>query len=408
MINEKWDYTDEELPWWAKPRARHRPDPMEPGIAIPADIGELITPILARILLFRIAVAATLLVTIWIGGRLAAAENSGTIIVSSCLVGFVFGIVSYLRRALDRSAAADAGAFRPRVLPPIPSPWRIVLPPLIAPLVIIGAISVYALLANRFIGLTLLVPATIGVFYFSGASPIRFMRQKYVAHIHSDRTVVNTIQAMQDRPDAIKLATFLLVAWLVPAFTSNTFGLIAVLGVCAFEAKRSFQQLVGGNQWSFFLFGVWRSGARLTREYLDYRQLEDNSWRPEETIRNRQYRAAGLLMLLDITLLVSLAYYVPWEPFAALFVPEFRTNALFVPEATMTNYRWLTAPFMLVRLADPLAGYLVCFVIAIAIYLLLPLIILYLLYIEPLTVFESIEQHISKNYERIHPWTRTT
>lgn len=404
MINDKWDYTPKELPWWAQPRAPLPPDPMAPGLGTPAKLGDLITPLLGRILPFRIFVAAMLLLTIWIGGRLADAQNLATIIVGSSLVGFILGILDYLRRVLVRSAAAGAGAFCPDELPPIPSPWLIVRPPLVAPLMIIGAIIVHALLANRFIGLTLLVPSTLAAFYISGAPPIRFMRQKYMADLRSDKSVAEALKGLQVRPDVIKLATFLLVAWLVPAFTSNTFGLIAVLGLCAFEAKRSFQQLVGLNQWSFFLFGVWRSGARLTREYLDYQQLEENNWCPEETLTWRKYRVAALLTLLDVTLLVSLAYYVPWEPFAALFVPEFRSNALFVPEAAMTDYRWLVAPFMLVRLADPLAGYLICFVLAIAIYLFLPLVILYLLYIEPLTVFESIEQHVKKNYERLFPW----
>jgi hypothetical protein len=404
MINEKWDYSPKDLPWWARAGTSQPPDPTNPGVATPAEVPIPITPVFGRILLFRLFVAATFLFTVWIGGRLARAENLATVIVGSCLVGFIFGLLSYLRRMIVRWAADVAGPFRPETLPPMPTYRRIATPPLVAPLAIVGSIAIYTLFANRFIGLAILIPATLYAFFQFGDGPIRFMRQKYLAELHSDQTIANELRSLRARPDCLKLATFLIVAWLVPAFTSNTFGIIAVLGLCVIETKRSVQQLAGKNNWKIFLFGVWRSGVRLFHEYLDYQESDKYHWRPQETVVSRTKRAAALLLLLDLTLLVSLAYYVPWEPFAALFVPQFRADALFVPDAAMTNYRWLAAPFMLSQLADPLAGYLICFIVAIPLYLVLPLIIVYLLYLEPLTAFEAVDRHIEKHYERLTRW----
>jgi hypothetical protein len=145
-----------------------------------------------------------------------------------------------------------------------------------------------------------------------------------------------------------------------------------------------------------YLFG---RSHELATVFLNQRDVTTEAerwrhWTPPIARRYRDGIALALLASLYAVLITGLTYYCPWEVFAGLFVPDFRTNMLFIPDETPQGYDWIRLPFSLAFEAKPLAGYMLTYVFAIVGFLFLPPVVLFAVYFDQLVALEGIYQKI--------------
>jgi hypothetical protein len=393
----KWTFEAGELPGWAAAQPKSALPTFDFGIGIPAVTPEPVWPLVGRAILLRLAVAIGFPVMISIGGHLDKSGGWGEMAVGSCLFGFLAGLVIYLWRMSSRSKAVRLGPLHPWPLPPAPSVYVLFIPPVALPAILIFARWFYLAFENRFVGVAFASLACLAAFYYLGERPIRFMQELILANISVPATERRTRPRISGRPDLAKLGVVLLVVLLVPAYLSNFWGIVAVLALCIAEFRRSITPLMQYGNLQIVLGALWIRASKTASEYLDYSASDTYHWRPPEPLSQRRATLIALVGTFDLALLTGLSYYCPWEPFAAIFVPDFSSSFLLIPDHALNDYRWLAAPFQFANQAQPKAAYLVCFVIAIALYLLIPVLVLCLIYVEQLAELETMAQELKRS-----------
>ena len=391
-----WTFEEGELPRWASPRGPKAPPAFDFGIGVPAVTPEPIWPLFGRIMLVRLGVALAFPAIVVLGSKLTQSGGVGEMLVGYCLVGFLVGAIIYFWMMKHRSNAQRLGPLHPGPLPAAPSVLVLFAWPVLLPAGLLAARVFYLVFENRFVGVALASLACMAVFYRFGGRPVLFMQELLLA----DVSVAPAERRMRGRfagqPDLAKLATILLVVLLVPAYLSNAWAIVVVLILCGLDLQRSITPLLRFGSWPTVVAALWVRGCRLVAEDLDYAPHDLYHWRPQESLPLRRATLAGLLISLDFALLTGLAYYIPWEPFAALFVPDFKANFLAIPDYALDAYRWVLAPIRLADAAQPHAGYTICFVLAIMLYFIIPAVVLFLIYVERLAELENMAQELKR------------
>jgi hypothetical protein len=192
------------------------------------------------------------------------------------------------------------------------------------------------------------------------------------------------------------LAAVLISVGLAPAISSNGIAMVIVLAICAVHLTRQITPLMQLAPLMTIVGAVAVRGSVTLRAFMDYAPANPLHWQPEDSEPVRTGRALCLIALLDLTLLVGLGFFCPWEPFAAWTVPNFHSDFLFHPQYEMGDFQWLAAPFMLASHAQPRALYLATFVIAVLAYVFLPVIVLFSAYFTQLVALERHAQILKR------------
>jgi len=391
-----WVFEEGELPRWAAPRIVKTTPAFDFGIGTPAVMPEPIWPLFGRIMLVRLGVVLAFPAIVLLGAHFSATTSVAQMLVNYCLAGFLVGAIIYFWLMKHRYDAQTMGPLHPSQLPASPSVWALFAPPIILPLALLTARLFFVAFADRFVGVALASLACLAVFHRFGDRPIGFMQELLLADLSVTPGERRTRNRFSGQPELLKLAIVLLVALLVPAVMSNAWGILAVLVLCGMEFRRTVLPLLRFGAWQTVIAALWVRARKVVAESFDYAPLDQNHWHPPESLVKRRWGLVALLVSFDLALLTSLAYYVPWEPFAALFVPNFKANFLLVSDYALNDYRWLIAPFKLTEQAQPEEGYMFCFVIAIFLHFFLPAMVLFLLYVERLAQLEILAQDLKR------------
>lgn len=391
-----WVFDEGELPSWAAPPVKRTKPPLDFGIGIPAVTPEPLWPVFGRILVLWLIVAASFPLIAAIGQYLNTTSGTGEMLVISCLIGFAIGLFLYLQQMYDRLTARRLGPLHPSNLPNAPSFYLVIAPPIVIPVLLLFARCFYIAFAERFIGVGFACLFCLFVFHRFGKDPICFMQELFLADLAIEPAERRTRPRISGRPNVTKLAIVLLVVLLAPAYLTNLWGILFVIALCVFDFRRSFTPLLRFGTWQTVLGALIVRARKTVFEFVEYEPSDEYHWKPAEALGSRRDTFNILLFSLGLALVSGLAYFIPWEPFAALFVPRFRTDLLFIPDYDLANYRWVRAPFALAQRAETQAAYFLCFVIAIVLSFAIPAAVLFLTYLEPLAELEAMAQEFKR------------
>lgn len=389
-----WTFHEGELPRWSG----HHPTALNPnldfGMGIPAETPEPLWPVFGRVLLMRLGVAIAFPFVLVLGNLAHRNLALAPVTIKACLIGFAAGLAAYLLVLYMRHRAQQLGELED--MPPKPSPLYIAVPALALPGVFLLSRLLSEAFEARFLGVAIVSAACLALFHRFGNRPIAFAQELMLAGLSVPPTIRRTRERFDGNADLKKLAAVFIAVLLVPAFFSNTLGILAVIALCYYEVRQSFLPLLKYGKWSTVLAALWKQATVVFSEYLDYQPRDDYHWRPAESIKTRRLILLSLVGAFDLAMLTGLVYYCPWEPFAAFFVPDFETNFLFVPEYAMTDYRWLRAPMELYARAVPKEGFMACYILALLLYFTLPVVVLFLVYLQPLVKLELMSQQLKR------------
>ncbi len=391
-----WIFDKGELPRWATLESNQTKPTFDFGIGIPAITPEPFWPLFGRLLLLRLGIAVGFPVVVAIGAHYSKTSSLFGMLVGSCLIGFLLALVIYLWTLSSRHRAQQQGALHPHPIPDPPSAYWLVIFPIFLPLALLLVRCIFFAFEARFFGVLLAAVACLALYYWRGDRPILFTQELLLAGVSVPPQVTRTRIRFPGYPDLAKMAIVLLIVLLVPAYLSNSWGILAAIVLCGLEVRRSFVPLLRFGPWQTILAALWIRATKVLFEYLDYAPQDVYHWRSPEPLARRRLTLMALLGSFDFVMLTGLAYYCPWEPFAAMFVPDFKSNFLLLSDYAQSDYRWLRAPLQLVSQAQPMSGYLVCYLFAIVFFFVLPTVVLFLIYIERLAELEILAQELKR------------
>jgi hypothetical protein len=396
--DETWTFQEGELPTWGATHANKTVPEFDFGIGVPAVTPEPLWPLFSRVMLVRITIAVGFPLMIRAGASLT--ENYGLVemLIRSFVVGFGLGLGLYALLVLLRVRLAWLEDFD-EGLPSMPSPWFFIAMPVLAPLVVFVLRFCYILFENRFLGVGLASAGCFALFYYRGSRPIQFMQELMLADIAVSPTERRQRTRFTEPPDLRMLAAVLLAAWLIPAYLSTAWGIVGVLVVCYFGFRQNILPLFRFAHWRTALTALTLRAHETTFEYLDYQPQDSLHWNPPESLTSRRITLILLMASLDLTLVTALTYYCPWEPFAALFLPDFDTNFLLTANYSLDDYRWLNAPLSVFRQIPAAAAYL-CVAIAMVLFVVLPPLVLFVIYGARLGDLENMAQSLKRTQRR--------
>ena len=398
---EPWIFEAEELPRWARgglnDALRSSVQPADP-CHFPAKTRRSPGTLLAQLFALRVLVAAGFVALAWGGFVLFHSHQLFGALVVAFLLGAAWGAMSLAYAVIRHWEDAQIRQSGFQVYPIVADLALSTLlgPAILLPLLVFAAWTVYLLFDDRLVGLSALVPATLLAVWRLGSGPVTFADDFLRLPSRWIRDSAKPAKATCGR-SLRSLAAILLVASVVPVATSNAVGLLAVvLVVAAFLFRHSVRLLRVGSP-RIVCGAILARGECVLRDYLDYAPSHRLHWTPTLDRNQRRKRFLILMGLVDLTLLVGLGYYCPWEPFAAATIAHFETGPLFRPEYAMNDFRWLLAPIMLAQQADPLPVYLANFVVAVLAFAGLAPLVLLAAYLPNLIELESLAQALKRD-----------
>lgn len=269
----------------------------------------------------------------------------------------------------------------------------------VPPVLLAASAGLNALAGHRAITTIILASATLLVFRGFGGEPFEFYRQWLYTHPRLKPETRRAPQRVTTRPDLVLLAIVLAIAVLVPAF-SNTLALLTIAATCAFLCHRS-----GGIPRLLALslrpFGQYLACGRSTSG-------APGVWQPTVDMRWRQRWIVLQAGALYLTLAVGLCVFAPWDLLAQrLYAGAGGATApgdpghaaavsLYASEVAGTPHGWIFQA--LPQIFDPsVAG---MFVVALAIALALPNLVMLAVYRRAIVGTESLRRWIEGGTDR--------
>ena len=312
----------------------------------------------------------------------------------SALIGaFLLGaLVGFLRLVNSYSSHAEYADYRQwgfsvTSKQPWPTVSLFIVPAIVFPLGVLLALAFAILFESRFIGLCVLAPITLVAFYRSGAAPVDLA--DHLIQLDGRWTVAGRAMDLTDhRPDMPFLAAVLLSVWLAPAISSNGLAMVIVLAICAVHVIRKITPLLHVAPLMTIVGAVAVRGS-VTLRFYGLCAAHPLHWQPEDSEPVRTARALCLIALLDLTLLVGLGFFCPWEPFAAWTVPNFHSDFLFHPQYEMGDFAMACRTVRTGFAGATTGAVLATFVIAVLAYVFLPVVVLLSAYFAQLVALEQ-------------------
>lgn len=337
-----WTFVEGELPAWGSTRAKRNVPEFDFGLGVPAVTPTPVWPVFSRIMLIRLAVAAGFPFLIGLGRDLARDIGFFELFYRSLLSGFIIGSILYALSIWVRVRSRNE-VYMGQLDELIPafSPWLLVKAPIFfLCLGYIARIS-FSLFDSRFLGVGVMTGLCLAAFYRFGSRPIHFMQEFMLTDVGVPDVERRQRPRIETAPDVQLLAIILLIAWLVPAYLSTAWGIVAVIGACCYGFRKNIMPFVRFAPWRTVLAAMGIRAQRLICEYIDYQPTDDIHWKAPEDLARRRWTLALLLVSLDLTLISALTYFCPWEPFAALWIPHTEAGILLTPDYELGNYGWL-------------------------------------------------------------------
>lgn len=355
-------------------------------------------PVEARFIILQSMIAIWMPIIFFAGSLLHASRFLPEIIIGSILVAFLYGLFSYRLKINERAMIMqEMPALREADILPAPSLIGMVVVPCFTWPLYVTAVSVYAIWSgNHFVAIFLPAFLCFYAFYLYGAKPVQFWQEFLMAQPEVDPADRKFRPRGHGTPDFRLLLIILFILLTSPILLSSahTYGLVAsVLAVTLIVKIRR----VGHRQPISLLVYLLKRCHYLLHVYLDQRDAftgeEGREWITPSVRGTRFLIFLVLNSAVFAVLITGLTYYCPWEFFAHMFVPGFKTGFL-LTHTSEPNYGWLIEPFRIAVKAEPVAGYLFTFVAAIAGFLLFPPTLLFALYFERLIGLEFLNQDI--------------
>jgi hypothetical protein len=396
-----WDFSDEH---WGEPRPEPVTARRATTAAHPARLDVPLYTVEARLIILHLLVAASLPVIFFCGQVLYRSGYLPELIVGSVIVAFIYGLKRYITAIRERvSIASTRPGLRTSDLPGAPSLVTDVLKLcLFAPLVI-GLASVFAVWSqNHFVAILNPAIACFAAFFYLGSKPIEFWQEYLMAQPEIELDDLRFRPRGSGEPDLKLLGVMLFLLLTAPILLSTAHAILLFALLIGGSLALKLRRLGHRNSSALLIYLLHRCHV-LLHVYLDYKDVyrgqEMAAWVPPSSRVQRFQTFIVLGTALFTVLLTGLTYYCPWEFFAALFVPSFKASPFLVPSTKPLDYDWLRLPFFLAFQAEPIAGYLLTFILAIGGSLLFPPAVLLALYFERLVELETLNQEI-KRYRR--------
>ncbi|BBO34164.1 hypothetical protein [Lacipirellula parvula] len=400
---EKWDLEDDDLGKIQKPKPLTTPRDKTGGFPLLYIWPNV--PLLGRAFILHVQVALAIPLVLATSLTLYRSGTLPIAVIGSFPVTFLICTWNYIRLLRLRKRQLES-PFPPHPLLIQREPdviWYLIAPTLYVPIgLLVGSIlSIW--FGNRFVATFIPALISFAAFYKFGGRPIEFYFEHMICQPFMPAEYRHEKPSKDGQPNMLLLGGLLVAIVTLPILISTSVAIAAVAGFVGWFLWVRSKRVRDGNDSQIVLYFVVQA-YRVARTYVDYptvfesaRSLDDaNQWLPPSTQLVRRCIFFGLIGSLYAALILGLTYYCPWDIFASLFVMP-NESALVTGDDLLHGYSWLFAPFLHIPLASPLAPYLLCFGIAVILFLTLPPAILLAIYYPRLVELERLHQELKRN-----------